>query len=514
MSDNHTLTSMTDTSSSPVPSVFNQDGTGKRLDVETSPVETSVDLEEKKEEKDIYLVGFESGDKENPREWSNLYKAWVTLELGFLAFAASLGSSIISPANAVIAAQFHVSSEIMILSVSLYLLGFAFGPMLWAPVSEIWGRRWSILPPMCILALFSIGTAVSRNAATVLVTRFFAGLFASAPVSNVSAALGDLYIPYQRGTAIAFYALCVVGGPLMGPIIGSALTVKVSWRWTMYLLAIWTFATVALTFFLLPEVYAPVLLKRKAQKLRKETGNSKYHHPHEELKLDFRSIVTKHFSRPLRMLFFEPIVTVVALYASFVYAILYMSLEWVPIVFEDVRGWHPIVASLPFIALFIGVLAAMGLNLGSQPYYHRAVEANGGKAVPEARLPPIMIGSFFFCGGLFWFGWTSPAHYHWILPCFGLLFIGLGFSSIFQQCINFLVDSYPTYAASATSANTILRSLLAAGLPLAVQPMYRALGVPVSLSILGAFAGVAIPLPFIFKRYGAAIRSRSSFATP
>jgi hypothetical protein len=191
-----------------------------------------------------------------------------------------------------------------------------------------------------------------------------------------------------------------------------------------------------------------------------------------------------------------------------------MSLEWLPIVFEDVRGYQPVVASLPFIALFLGVLGAMGLNLGAQPYYHRAVNANGGKSVPEARLPPIMSGSFFFCGGLFWFGWTSPAHYHWILPCLGLVCIGLGFSSIFQQCINFLVDSYPTYAASAVSANTILRSFLAAGLPLAVQPMYKALGVPVSLSILGAFAGVAIPVPFLFSRYGPAIRAKSSFATP
>ena len=64
-----------------------------------------------------------------------------------------------------------------------------------------------------------------------------------------------------------------------------------------------------------------------------------------------------------------------ALYASFIYSLLYMSLEWVPIVFQDIRGWHPIIGSLPFLALFIGILFAMGLNLGFQPYYHRAVEA-------------------------------------------------------------------------------------------------------------------------------------------
>jgi MFS family permease len=105
----------------------------------------------------------------------------------------------------------------------------------------------------------------------------------------------------------AFYALAVVGGPLLGPIIGSALTVTVNWRWTEYVQAIVTFAIVAMAFFTLPEMYAPVLLKHKAQKMRKDTGDTRYHHPHEELKLDFKSILTKHLSRPLRMLFCDPV---------------------------------------------------------------------------------------------------------------------------------------------------------------------------------------------------------------
>lgn len=255
----------------------------------------------------------------------------------------------------------------------------------------------------------------------------------------------------------------------IGPVIGSALVVnsKLGWRWTEYITAIWVFAVFALALVAMPEVYAPVLLKRKAQRLRKETGNSAWHHPHEEMRLDFKSIVTKHFTRPLRMLTTEPMVTCIAFYASFCYALVYITLEVFPIVFLDIRGWPLVVSTLPFLGLFVGVLCALGVNLGNQPRYARIVDANGGKPVPEARLPPMIIGALSFAGGLWWFGWTGgDESIHWIVPIIATAFIGAGFNIIFQQCINFLVDTYALYAASAVSANTFLRSVLAAAFPL------------------------------------------------
>lgn len=210
---------------------------------------------------------------------------------------------------------------------------FAFGPLMWAPISELWGRRMSMLPALVGLALFSVGTGVSRNAQSIIICRFFSGLFGSAPVSNVSAALGDIWMPKARGTAVTFYAVAVVGGPTIGPVIGSALTINphLGWRWTEYILAIWVATVTIMAYFFLPELYAPYLLKKKAQRLRKETGDSRYHHPHEDVKIDVKSVVTKHFTRPVHMLVTEPMVTCIAFYASFVYGLLYMTLEVFPI---------------------------------------------------------------------------------------------------------------------------------------------------------------------------------------
>lgn len=81
-----------------------------------------------------------------------------------------------------------------------------------------------------------------------------------------------------------------------------------------------------------------------------------------------------------------------------------------------------------------------------------------------------------------------------------------------KQCINFLVDTYGLYAASAVSANTFLRSILAAGFPLVAKPMFNNLGVGPAMSILGGVACLALPVPFIFMKYGLRLRKMSKFA--
>jgi len=290
---------------------------------------------------------------------------------------------------------------------------------------------------MSCLALFSIGCATSQNAASIFVNRFFSGLFGSAAVSNVNAALGDIWSREARGTAVTFYAIAVVGGPCLGPVFGAAILERSSssgWRWTEYTTAILTAAVVALTYFCMPEMYPPVILKWKAQRLRKETGNPKLYHPQERIKIDVKSIITKQLSRPLKMLVSEPMVTCIAFYASFVYTILYLTLTVFPIVFEEQRGYSPLIGSLPFLGLFVGVNLAIVINLGNQPRYIRKCRAANGKPVPEARLPPLAVGSVLMVAGLFWFGWTAAPKYSWVHPALAAVLIGAGFNTIFQQC--------------------------------------------------------------------------------
>lgn len=274
-----------------------------------------------------------------------------------------MGISILSPATTIVSGYIGGSEEVGILATSLYILGFACGPLILAPVSELWGRRVSLIPASICLGVFSLGTALSKNAQSVFLTVFFAGVFGSAPVACVSASLGDIYTQNYRGIAVTFYAAAVCGGPTLGSVIGSAITQSyLGWRWTEYIEAIWVFASVAVNVFCLPESYEPVLLARKTKQPRK-SGNPTAWHSHENKKPTPKEIISKHFARPITMLGTESIVTcIAAFYASFVYAISYLTLEVIPIVCEEERGYDIFTGSLPFLGLSAGELVAILIN--------------------------------------------------------------------------------------------------------------------------------------------------------
>ncbi|OQV09709.1 hypothetical protein CLAIMM_13801 [Cladophialophora immunda] len=443
---------------------------------------------------DPNLVVWDRDDPENPMNWSTAKKVFILTQLAFLALAASLGSSIISPAESDISKEVGVGDEVVALVVSLYIVGFALGPILWAPVSEVWGRRMSMLPAMFCLGMFSIGTAVSKNTASVFVTRFFAGVFGSAPVSNVSAALGDIWPPRVRNNAMMLYAVTVIGE---------------------YLEAIIVFSSFGVSLFFLPEVYDPVLLDRKAERLRKETGNQDIYNPHEQIELDVKSIVQKQLARPLQMLCTEPQASAIAVYASFVYALLYLCPEVFPLVFQEHRHWSPVVGSLPFLGLFIGVLSATGIMGVGQSTISARSTPMVGKPCPKL-VSTMAVGGVLFTVGLFWFGWAARPGIPWIVPVMATGFVGGGFLIIFGQCVTFLVDTYGKFAASAVAANTILRSMLAAGFPLLSNPMFNTqVGVGPGMSLLGGIATLAIPIPFLFmNEFAADIMTMISFTEP
>lgn len=131
-------------------------------------------------------------------------------------------------------------------------------------------------------------------------------------------------------------------------------------------------------------------------------------------------------------------------------------------------------------------------------FYTQKFEKNDNKPVPEARLPPMMGGSILFAAGLFIFGWTSNKDIFWFAPCVGLFCMGIGFFTIFQAALNYLIDTFQKYAASAVAANTFLRSVFAAVFPLFVNPMFHNLGIPWASSILGFIAVLLIPIPYCF----------------
>lgn len=461
------------------------------------------------------LVDFDGPDDPyRPINWPTHKKVSTTLLYGLVTMTASWASSSYSAGTSQVASQFEVSTEVATLGTTIFLLGFGLGPLLWAPLSEVFGRRPAVLIPMFVAICFSFGTATAKDLQTIMITRFFGAFFASAPVTNTGGVLGDLFSPQYRGIAMAGYALAVVGGPTVGPIV-SAAVVQVpylGWRWTEYLTGILQAFILLNAVIFIDETYPQTLLVRKARRLRHETGNWALHAKFEEWDVSIAELTSKFLIRPIQLLC-TPICFLMALYASFCYGILYMQLGAVPIIFGEIRGWGTLSSELPFLAILLGTVTGAGINIANQIAYNKAFHAAGDRAVPEKRLPPMMLGSVLFAGGQFITAWTAePQTAPWIAPVIGLYLMGCGFNTIFQAALNYLVDTFRQYSASAVAANTFLRSMFAAGFPLAISPLYHGLGVGPGQSIFAGFASLLIPVPFIFYVFGKRIRAKSKWS--
>lgn len=396
-------------------------------------------------EREEYVVEYDGKDDPlHPQNWPMKRKVGIGAVQAYTAFCSSFTSSLLSASTVRIGEYFEVSTEVATLTTSLYVLGYAFGPLVWGPFSELQGRKLPILIGMFGFSIFCFGTAAGKDLQTVMICRFFTGFFGSCPLAVVAAIFADMFDNTQRGIAIVVFSSMVFMGPMFGPFIGGFIeTSYLGWRWNVYLPGIMGCFSVILNFFFLKETYAPMVLVQKAAELRRRTKNWGIHAKQEEVEVDFRELITKNFSRPIRLLVTEPIILLVTLYMSLIYALLYTFLTAYPLVFQGVHGIKPGVAGLPFFGMMVGIFLVAGYIIFDNSRYIKKLQANGGIPVPEWRLPPVMVGGVLFAAGLFWFGWTGYTDsIPWIVPTLSGLFTGAGLLAIFIQLFNYIIDSY------------------------------------------------------------------------
>lgn len=462
-----------------------------------------------------YVVEFDGPDDPlHAQNWPLGKKLGTAAVLGFTTMTSAFGSSIFSATTRIIAREYNVSITVGLLGVSFYVLGFAFGPTLWAPLSELKGRRLPLVLATFGFSIFNIANATAKDLQTILITRFFAGFFGACPLAVVAAVFSDMFDNRTRGIAITVFSMTVFTGPLLAPFIGGFIAESyLGWRWTSYLVSFMGFLSFGLCLIFLEETYPPVILVAKASELRRRTLNWGIHAKQEEIEVDFRELVSKNFSRPMRMLFGEPIIASLSVYMAFIYGLLYLFLTAYPLVFQGVYGWSAGISGLAFFGMITGQIIAGVTVLLQQPWYQRKLAANNGMPVPEWRLPSVIAGGAAFAAGLFWFGWGGyRADVHWIVPVLSGLLSGFGLLSIFLQALNYLVDSYLMFAASAIAGNTFLRSLAGAGFPLFSTYMYEGMGIQWASTLLGCVAAALVPIPVLFYLYGHKLRAKSSFA--
>lgn len=264
---------------------------------------------------------------------------------------------------------------------------------------------------------------------------------------------------------------------------------------------------------ILRETRGDVILKKRAQRLRKETGREIY----AESELDKPSVaelLKVSFMRPTKMLISEPVVIFFTLWISFAWGILFLFFSSVVQTFGDSYGFDIFQTGLIQLSITVGAVIGTLVNPVQDWLYLRTASKNTerpGKPIPEARLYTSIPGSLLFTAGLFIYGWTCRPSIHWIVPAIGVTTVGVGIYSIYMGVVNYLTDAYEKYAASALSAASLGRNSFGAFLPLASGQLFSTLGFGWAGSLLG-FIGLAlsvVPVVLLFR--GKDIRARSPF---
>ncbi|KAF3911551.1 hypothetical protein ABW20_dc0109840 [Dactylellina cionopaga] len=461
---------------------------------------------------DHILVTFTLNDPENPKNWSKAYKWYITMVVAITCFVVAFASAVITSDIAGVAKEFDVSDEVALLTVTVFVIGFGLGPLVFAPWSELSGRRVVYTITLGVAVIFIIPGAVAENITTLIVTRAIDGIAFSAPMSLVGGTLADLWRNEERGVPMACFSAAPFIGPAIGPLVGGFLSDALGWRWLYWIQLILAGFVWVLITFTVPETQASTILAKRASKLRKETGDARYT---TEQALDKRPLPERmklFFLRPLQLLFLEPIVLFISLYMSVLYGLLYMFFVAYPIVYQEGKGYSASTTGLMFIPIAVGVVLSAACSPFVNKHYLTLVEKHNGKPPAEARLIPMMISCWAIPIGLFIFAWTSYPRLSWWGPAMGGFPVGFGFIFLYNSANNYLVDTYQHQAASALAAKTFIRSIWGASTVLFTTQMYHRLGYEWASTLL-AFIGLACcAIPYVFYFKGAAIRKHSRYA--
>jgi MFS family permease len=455
------------------------------------------------------VVEFSPGDIRNPMNFPTPKKWLITSIVTMSVFAVTLTSSAYSGSAEQIIEEFHTSSEVFALGISLYVLGFAIGPALWAPLSELYGRRILFIITHSLVVAFVGGSAGCRSMASLLVFRFLSGTFGSSPLTNSGGVIADLFPPEQRGLAMSVFATAPFMGPLLGPTIGGYIAITVGWRWVQGVCCIFIGSVWIMGSFLIPETYGPRQLQIIARQLTKSSG--KLHISVLEANgvgQDPSQVFGKALKRPWLLLFREPIVFIASIYLSILYGTIYMFLGAFPIVYQQMRGWNEGAGGLAFLGLAVGMLVGLIYSIADNNRYCKL----GRGAPPEARMPPGIIGAISLPIGMFAFAWTNLPSIHWSASIILSAPFGFGTVLVFLSCLNYLLDAYTIYAASVLAAGAMLRAFFGAAFPLFTTQMFKNIGIHWASSIPAFLTLVCLPFPFVIYKYGAWLRMKCKYA--
>ncbi|KAF5521053.1 Transporter mfs1 [Colletotrichum aenigma] len=479
----------------------------------------SIPIAPKKTKDGAILVDwYFSDDRSNPLNWSNNKRLLITAIICIYTFVVYTSSAIYTSSIEGVVNEFGVNLTEASLGLALFVLGYGIGPLVFSPLSEIprIGRNPIYIVTMLLFVIVSIPAPLVDNYAGLMVLRFLQGLFGSPCLASGAASLGDIYsmMNLSYPFALIMWTSSAYCGPALGPLLsGYAVTAK-GWRWSLWEI-LWAAAPVFIVMFIfLPETSAPNILLRRAKRLRKLTGNSRFMSQSEIDQRDLKTsaVVIDALIKPLEITLKDPAILFVQIYTAIIYGIYYSFFEVFPLVYPVYYHMSLGQIGLVFLCILVACLIGVAMYMSYLAFYMIPRIRKFGFPVQESRLVPALPAAFGPTIGLFIFAWTASPAIHWIAPTIGITVYGATVFVVMQCIFVYVPLSYPQYAASLFAGNDFFRSALAFASILFARPLYGNLGVARGTSLLGGLSTIGIIGIWLLYFYGARLRARSTFA--
>jgi DHA1 family multidrug resistance protein-like MFS transporter len=494
--------------------------TEERLEVEAElaleRTQTKPVIPMKTADGNILVEWYTTDDPANPQNWSNKKRFVVSLIICLYTFVVYTGSAIYTSSELGVMAKFNIGPIDASLPLSLYVLAYGIGPLLWAPLSEIpiIGRSPVYAATMALFTIISLPTALVNNFAGLLVLRFLQGFFGSPCLAIGAATMQDMYSLLYLPYALVAWVSAAYCGPALGPLLSGFAVTAQGWRWSLWEI-LWAAGPIFLIMFmLLPETSTPNILLRRAQRLRKLTGDNRLLAQSETDQKNMKpaAIVIDAIVKPIEITIKDPAIAFVNVYTAIIYGIYYSFFEVFPLVFLPYYGFSLGMIGVVFLCILVACMIGIVVYcLYLWLYLIPDIKAHGLRA-QESRLVPALFACFGPTIGLFIFGWTARPDIHWIAPTIGITIYGASVFVVMQCIFVYVPLSYPQYAASLFAGNDFLRSALACGSILFARPLFINLGVAKGVSLLGGLSVIGILGMFGLWIFGAKLRARSKFA--
>ena len=361
--------------------------------------------------------------------------------------------------------------------------------------------------------------ALSQSTSLFIFARALTGFAVASNVLN-PAIVGDVLPPEERGTAMSLIQLAPLTGGAVGPAIAGAIVESSGWRnvlWMSVALA----GGCELAFLVwFPETYKVAILRRKAARVRAETGDESVTTAFDAEDGDGEQDATQKFwgsiMRPTAVFLDSGVLQGCSLFASVAFAYFYNMSTTLPDILEEVYGLTPALTGTAFMTFSAGsAVACVGCHFWLDRIYItlRDSEANDKKGVgrPEYRLPLVVVGALTMPITVMLYGWSAQVHWPLWVMLMTVGWMGATLMLAFVPWFVFIADAFGVYAASANTGLIVTRCLMGTFMPLAAQPLIRRWGYGWGFMVLGGVSLVLAPVPVLVMRYGWKWRQRSRY---